>query len=170
MGSLKKKVLNKISDKDELTNRLQQETSTNGWITLLGNYRDLVVHSAPLANAERNLYATCGEFNTGKGGNLPIIQCPIPENPEEISASRSKGDHFADFEHQLSIFNKAAAGDVPSTDGMDYSYTALKNLAILAEQFSGKSPIAPKIATFDSSNIIGDIKIINKENKRDSCP
>ena len=93
MGSLKKKVLNKVSDKDELTNKLQQETSTNGWITLLGNYRDLVVHSAPLANAEKNLFAICGEFNVSERGSLPIIQCPIPKNPAKISASRSNLDY-----------------------------------------------------------------------------
>ena len=57
MAALKKKVLNKISDPDTLTKELEMAAGENGWLTLLGNYRDLVVHSAPLAQAKVKLFS-----------------------------------------------------------------------------------------------------------------
>ncbi len=158
MGPLKKKVLNKIKDNDDFTKELRQETNRNGWITLLGNYRDLVVHSAPLAQAERKLFSVCDKLAIDESGSLPIIRCPIPENPAQILTSRSTGSHFADFDNQFNAFAKAANGDIPMIDGLDYASVVLGNLAKLSMLAADKSPLAPQIMVFNSSNIIGDVK------------
>lgn len=163
MGSLKKKVLNKITDNDYFTHKLKQETSKNGWITLLGYYRDLVVHSAPLAQAERRLFSVCDKLPMDENRSLPIIRCPIPENPSKILASRSSGIHFANFDDQLNMFVKAAKGDIPMIDGLDYASAVLYNLATLLEIAADKSPLAPQMMVFNRSNIIGDVKVENVE-------
>lgn len=158
MGAFKKKVLNKITEPDGFTQELMYATSNGGWLTLLGNYRDMVVHSAPLVQAERKLFSVCNEIKIIGGGSMPIICCPIPENPDEISSSRSTGSHFEDFEKQFNVFVEAAKGDIPMIDGLDYASAALGNLAKLSEKAAEKSPILPEMMVIDSSNIIGEIK------------
>ena len=159
MGAFKKKVLNKINEPDSFTQELKQETSNDGWITLLGNYRDIVVHSAPLALARRKLFSICEELKVTGIGGLPIIRCPIPENPATILTSRSTGDHFENFDNQFNIFIEAAKGDIPMLDGLNYASTVLGNLAILSGKISERSPVAPEMISFDDSNIIGKVKI-----------
>ena len=159
MGALKKNVINKIMDPDDFTLELKNEIGKEGWITLLGYYRDLVVHSAPLAQAEKQLFSICDKIDLPQNVCLPIIRCPIPKNPKNIVHSRSKGIHFADFDNQLNSFLKAANGDEQAIDGLDYAHSVLGKLAILSEKIAVKSPIAPEKPTFDDSNIIGGITI-----------
>lgn len=159
MGAFKKRVLNKIAEPDNFIQEMKQATSKEGWITLLGNYRDIVVHSAPLAQAERKLFSICEELKFVGGEELPIIRCPIPENPEKILTSRSTDSHFEDFDKQFNIFIDAAKGDMPMIDGLDYASDSLGKLAILSDKVAAKSPIAPEMPVFDNSNIIGEVKI-----------
>jgi len=155
MGSLKKKVLNNNIDNDDLTKELRQETSASGWITLLGNYRDIVVHSAPLAQiAEKRLFSLCDKLVIDDNGSLPMIRTPIPENPAQILSSRSTGNHFADFDRQLNVFAEAAKGDIPMIDGLDYASVVLVNLSALSKLEANKSPLAPRMPIIRSSNII----------------
>ena len=159
MGALKKKVLNKVTETDNITLEVKEATSKDGWITLLGNYRDLVVHAAPLAQAENKLFSICEEFKIAGGGRLPAIRCPIPENPASILTSRSTGSLFEDFDNQFNVFIEAGKGNLPMVDGLDYSSIVLGRLAILSDKIAEKSPIAPQMPHFDDSNIIGGVKI-----------
>lgn len=161
MGALKKRVLNKIDDPDALTAELQTAAGDYGWLTVLGNYRDLVIHAAPLAQAKSKLFSLCDNLSIAGGISMPAIRCPIPENPAAILSARSTGDHFEDFESQFNVFGKAAAGDVGMIDGMDYASEVMGRLSGLANKIAEKSPIAPEMMVFDSSTIIGGIKIIN---------
>jgi len=159
MGMLKKKVLKKIKDPDPLTKDLQIATDDNGWLSLLGNYRNLVVHSAPLAQARAKLFSVCGQFRVADGVSIPVIRCPIPENPAKILYARSTGEHFNDFENQFNSFARAAAGDISAVDGVEYARIALGRLSKLADCVAEKSPVPPEMMTFDESNIIGGIEI-----------
>jgi len=159
MGGLKKKVLNKIPDHDPLTAELQTAAGDNGWLTVLGNYRDLVIHAAPLTQAKSKQFSLCDNLRVMGSKSMPIIRCPIPENPATILSARSTGDHFGDFESQFNTFAKAAAGDIRMIDGMDYASGALGRLSVLANKIAEKSPVAPEMMVFDSSNIIGGINI-----------
>lgn len=163
MGTFKKRVLNKIAEPDNFIQELKQATSKDGWITLLGNYRDIVVHSAPLSRAERKIFSICEGLKLDGGEELPIIRCPIPENPTKILTSRSTDSHFNDFDKQFNLFIDAAKGDILIIDGLDYASDSLGKLAILSDKVAAKSPIAPKMPAFDSSNIIGEVKIIKYE-------
>ncbi len=159
MGTLKKKILDKIAEPDNFTQELKQSTDKEGWITLLGNYRDIVVHSAPLAQAGNKLYSICEKLRLVDGEEMPIIQCPIPENPARILTSRSTDSHFQNFDEQFKIFISAAKGDMPVIDGLGYASDSLGKLAILADSIASKSPIGPEMPHLNSSDIIGGIKI-----------
>lgn len=163
MGTLRKKVLKKIADTDSLTKDLQIATGDSGWLTLLGNYRDLVVHSAPLAKAKAKLFSVCDQLRVTDGVSIPIIRCPIPGSPARILSTRSTGEHFSDFENQFNSFAKAAAGDISAVDGIEYASTVLGELVKLAENITEKSPVAPEMMVFDESNIIGGVKINNMQ-------
>lgn len=158
MGSLKKRVLNKITSPDLDTSMLQAITSVGGWLHKLGSYRDLVVHSAPLAKAQGRLFAVLEELPLGDGA-LPAIRLPIPADPDAVSKSRASGSHLNGFESQYELFVKANHGDAESSDGLTYCYGALEELARLAHQFGKRSPVAPEMPRFDETNIIGEIKI-----------
>jgi len=153
-----KKVLNKIHDPDPLTEELQIAVGENGWLKVLGNYRDLVIHAAPLARAKSNLMSLCENLEIGGEMTMPAIRCPLPENPDTIISARSTGVHFEDFENQFNVFVKAASGDVAMIDGMDYASETLGRLSVLANKIAEKSPVAPEKMVFDESNIIGEIK------------
>jgi hypothetical protein len=159
MGILRKKVLNKITEPDNFTQELKADTGIQGWLTELGNYRDLVVHSAPLAQAEYKLFSICDALPIVDVGLLPIIRCPIPQDPATILSSRSKGHYFEDFEKLFNLFIGADKWKEPMLDGLDYASNILGRLAILSEKIANKSPIEPQMPVFDESNIIGEVKI-----------
>ncbi len=161
MGAVKQKILKKIPDPDNLTKELQMATDDKGWLTLLGNYRDLVMHSAPLTQAKAKLFSVCDHLRVADDAHMPILRCPIPESPARILSARSTGEHFSNFENQFNSFAKAAAGDVSAVDGIEYASAVLGRLASLAEEIGRRSPVAPEIMVFDSSNIIGGLKIKN---------
>jgi len=159
MGSLKKRVLDKVSSSDIATKSLQAATAEGGWLHELGCYRDLVVHSAPLAKAQGRLFAVSDELRLGDTGSLPAVRLPIPDNPHAISKSRASGEHFEDFERQFELFVKATQGEAASADGLTYAHGALEQLTRLAHQLADQSPVGPEIPHFDETNIIGPIKI-----------
>jgi len=158
MGGLLKGI-NKIEIDDLVLTYIKESAAPRGWLKKLGEYRDLVVHSAPLAKAEQKLFVVSSELDIGTQYKLPSIICPIPDNPKEIAASRSKGNFFENFEKQIGLFNKAANMDIPSTDGLVYAHSVVGNLYKFAHMLVDESPVIPKRMTFDESNIISDIEI-----------
>lgn len=84
MSGLKKNILDKIADADAVTQLLKAATSEGGWLKELGEYRDMVVHSAPLARAEQKLYAVCEVLDIGEHREpAPVRQVPDPGQPTE---------------------------------------------------------------------------------------
>lgn len=159
MSGLRKKVLNRIDIDDPLLAEILSITSSEGWLKELGSYRDLVVHSAPIAQAEKRLFAICDALPIDETGSIPAIRCPIPENPSLISSYRAKGSLFEDFEVQFKLFVKAMENDAPQKDCLDYCYTSLGKLSNLANKLASRTPVKPEMMVFDESNIIGDIKV-----------
>ena len=56
-GLLKSKILNAAGLDDLLASTLRTAANAGGWLHQLGQYRDLTVHSAPLASARERLFA-----------------------------------------------------------------------------------------------------------------
>lgn len=159
MGGLKKKVLDKLKSEDGITKELREATDEGGWLHELGAYRDLVVHSAPLAQAQGRMFAVTDELHLGTTGALPAIRLPIPADPVGIAKARATGEHFEDFTRQFDLFVQASQGETPSSDGLIYAHNALGLLSTLARQLGELSPIPPEMPHFDQSNIIGEVTI-----------
>lgn len=159
MGGLKRKLLDKLTCEDAATKALQVATTEGGWLHELGAYRDLVVHSAPLAKAQSRMFAVTAELCLGVSGALPAVRLPIPANPQGIAKVRATGEHFEDFARQFELFVQASQGEAQSSDGMIYAHKALAQLSLLARQLGERSPAPPKIPHFSESNIIGPVTI-----------
>lgn len=155
MAGLKKHVLDKITDSDALLENLRRNTDEGGWIQMLGSYRDLVVHSAPLAQAESKLYAVCEAVEISGGKSLPVITCPLPDRPNEIRASRAREEHLEDFETQFYSFVQASKGEIPKRDGMQYAHQVLGFLSELASEFAKISPVRPQAIVLNDTDIVG---------------
>lgn len=157
MAGLKKHLISKVeSSSDQLLEQLKGYTDEKGWIHILGCYRDLVIHSTPLAQAEQKLFAVCDVVDLGDQGKLPIIICPIPENPSEIRAARAKGTLFEDFSIQFEAFIQVG---ITKLDGLQYVHQVLGDLSELALELAEYSPVPPTRMTFDKTNIIGPVVV-----------
>lgn len=159
ISGLKKHCINDTNSNDPLAQELKDITSEDGWLKELGEYRDLVVHSAPLARAERKLFAI-RKTREISGGEIPCISCPIPLNPQEISASRANGSMFKDFEEQFNRYVGAGKNDNEFIDGLEYCHNALGRMSLLANSLAKRSPVKPQMMVFDKTNIIGDVQVI----------
>lgn len=151
LSGLKKHVLNNKDINDPIAKELNEITSDNGWLKMLGAYRDLVVHSAPLAQAERKLYAITKKTEI-PGGELPYICCPIPKNPHQISASRANGSMFENFEEQFNRYIGVGEEESDHIDGLEYCHEILGLMSSLANNLASTSPVKPQMMIFDSSN------------------
>lgn len=158
MGSLKRKVLDKTACDDVVTKTLKDATVEGGWLFELGAYRDLVVHSAPLAKARNRLFATSHELHITDHGSLPAVRLPIPMNPNAVSKSRATGEHFEDFTRQLDRFAEAASADTTSSDGLLYAHEALRKLTRMARQLGELSPLAAEVPHIGPDDIIGPVR------------
>jgi len=151
MASLKKYFLKKADISiDPLINQLNIDTEEDGWIHQLGSYRDLVIHSAPLILANQKLFVLCSSIDIEGDKKIPAIFCPIPEKPSEISASRTKGDHFDNFSDQFSAF--IGSGSLKQ-DGLHYMHGVLENILLLSIKFATFSPYKPEIMRFEGKDI-----------------
>lgn len=158
LSALKKHILNNNNIDDPIAKELDEITSGDGWLKVLGAYRDLAVHSAPLAQAERKLFAITKKVEI-PGGELPYICCPIPKNPHQISAARANGSMFENFEEQFNRYIGVGEEKTDHIDGLEYCHEVLGLMSNLANILASRSPVKPQMMVFDRSNIIGEVKI-----------
>ncbi len=139
---------------------LRVATDSGGWLQVLGAYRDLVVHCAPLASAGHDMYAVCVPLTLGDGVTLPSIKLPIPSDPALIAKRRTTGEYFEDPEQNYARFKNALADPATAQDGLLYSHSALGQLSLLAAQLAGISPVTPQMPVLtDKDNI--SVQIVN---------
>lgn len=161
MGSLKKQYLNRANLTFSADQALADATEAGGWLRLLGSYRNLVVHFAPLASAGSSLYAICVALRFQGDMALPSIKLPIPPDPEKISESRASGTYWDDSELNYARFLNALANPVEALDGLQYAHSVLGHLATLAIHLGVMSPVKPKERVLTEKDII-NIKIIGQ--------
>lgn len=97
MAGLKKNILDRTAT-DPLSISLSGAVDAGGWLNELGAYRDLVMHSAPLAQARQGLFAIEDLFLLDLAHELPCIVCPLPMDAGDIHADRARGTAFEDFQ------------------------------------------------------------------------
>lgn len=130
------------------------------WLYELGAYRDLVVHSAPLAHADRTLFAVCQNLALPQGKRFPLIKLPLPNNPSGIAGERSSGAYYQDPELNFARFSNALENFESAKDALGYAHLTMQLLGALAKSVSKLSPVTPEIPTFTTEDIIGDIKFL----------
>lgn len=159
MASLKSRYLDKVSLSVRIDKILRDATNERGWLQELGRYRDLVVHIAPLASADKHLYTVCKSIRLDADATLPAVKLPIPSDPGRISDARHSGEHFNDPELNFARFLNALENPDGARDGLEYAHESLGKLALLAWHLSAISPVKPEIPTLAEADIL-DMKII----------
>jgi hypothetical protein len=160
MASLLSRYLNVSSSLAAVDVRLREATAVGEWLYEIGSLRDLAVHVAPLADADKMLYAICKSVPIDAQESLPSIKLPIPAEPSKISASRHSGTHFDDPQLNFARFSNALENPDAALDGLEYAHSSLGRLASLASELSAISPVAPEMPSFTAADII-DLKIKN---------
>lgn len=158
IGSLKKQYLDRGNLSLAVDNDLHKATGAGGWLYVLGSYRDLVIHSAPLARAGKDLYAVCKSVPLDGATTIPSIKLPIPADPESIAKSRASGAYWDDPEQNFARFKNALEDPDAALDGLEYSHASLGHLAGLAAQLAAISPFKPEMPVLTEKDIV-DIKI-----------
>ncbi|WP_146256314.1 hypothetical protein [Pseudomonas sp. LLC-1] len=123
-----------------------------GWLSELGAYRNLVVHTAPLASADRTLLSFTRFITLSNGQELPAIKVPIPQNPSEIIGSRSSEHYFKDSELGFARNRNFIDDHTNTLDALEYAHTTLQKLAGLCESIILTAPFEPEIPLITPSN------------------
>jgi hypothetical protein len=161
MANLKKQ-LSKVNIYENIfLKQLYEQTEESGWLNILGNYRDLIIHSAPLAQARKKFFIKTSFIEISQEKKQPIIICPIPINPSQIRNLRASGTYFKDFKNQFETFAGLISDEKTSIDGLQYIHQIFGELSQHLIQLATYSPIEPKMMEFNNSNIIGPTEIKN---------
>lgn len=148
------KHLKQIGPGDTVTQKLQSASQDGGWLAELGAYRDLIIHSAPLALAQRQLWFWCKLVKLPCGEQLPTVRFPLPENPAEIMRVRSKSD-YANFEMLVAQFAGPAEVSPSMKDALRYIHRVTGELTSLALDLSKYSPVAPQMPVLTPDDLKG---------------
>jgi hypothetical protein len=123
---------------------MRAASERGGWLHTLSNYRNLVVHYAPLASAKNDLYCYCEFQLLTSGVGLPAIKFPIPENPADIITRRRSGSYLEDPSQDYARFANVLRNVEATSDALDYALAALLRLGSLSEDLAALSQIAPR--------------------------
>jgi hypothetical protein len=149
------KSLKNLVGSDLLAQRVTSISCEGGWLKQLGDYRNLAVHSAPLAIAGARLFAVVDVRPLSEAQLVPYLKLPLPENPAELSSQRSSQEHFADFQTQFDAFVRAAAGEAPSIDGLDYVWMTHGQISELSAAILARSPVKGRMIVLGESDLRG---------------
>ena len=159
MAGAKKHVLNKIQSADPIFAELSAATSKDGWLFLLGAYRDLSVHCVPLARAGSKLWALGTEFPIKGANPLTGVSLPLPADPSGIAAARASPKRTDRLVEELRLMTSASLGEVSHTDALAYCYASLDALTRLTIKMRKHSPVEPEIPLITEKDVIGEIEI-----------
>jgi len=162
MRDLRQRLLSKVPRPDPLADYLAASLEDGGWLRKLSDYRNLVVHTAPLAMAGGRWFAVIEHRKLAEGGLMPILRLPLPLNPDVVKKERSSGSLFADFNTQFEAFTRAVKGQLPWTDGLDYLWEVHGRLAELTAKVADSSPVKGEMMHFGDTDLRGEIGIIKK--------
>jgi len=157
LSTLIKRVLKDQSRQDATSIKLRNATAEDGWLTLLGHYRDLVVHSAPLALAKKRLWVRCEVRRLPDGRTLPCVRFPLPIDPRQILRTRSGGDLYEGFSRLVEEFLGPTENDAASKDALEYVHEVFGNLGMLALELMSFSPVPPEIPILTDDDLAGPI-------------
>ena len=140
--------------------KIQEISSSGGWLDILGSYRNLIIHAAPLATAGATLYAVAGAVKLSNSEYLPFVKLPLPSDPERLKEERNSGRYFDDPALRRARFHNIieSAEALSAPDSLTYASSCLEKLSAWAASLAELSPVEVEIPVIIP--IAGSFKII----------
>ncbi|OCH02157.1 hypothetical protein [Aliivibrio fischeri] len=146
------KCLKKIDDLTKLESYLKSEMSKDGWLFELGQYRDLVMHSAPINIASHRLFAIHEPITLPNGKESFSVRFPLPSNPSKLYSERCKRDDFDKYIEQFEAYSRISLEDRGKYDCLEYAHKVFGLLSNLSLEVSKESSLKPMRQTFIRTN------------------
>lgn len=139
--------------------KIQEISSKGNWLDILGSYRNLIIHAAPLATAGATLYAITGTVQLSNSEYLPFVKLPLPSDPAKLKDDRSSGKHFDDPSLRRARFHNIIESTeaVSALDSLTYANSCLEKLSIWAASLAELSPVEAEMPVIVP--IAGSLKI-----------
>lgn len=137
------KGLKKVEDLTKLEAMLIEIMGKEGWLHELGQYRDLVMHSAPINIANSQLYAIQEIKKLPDDKKIMSIRFPIPSNPSELYSERSKRDNFDKYIGKFKELSRLSLESRGKYDCMEYAHKIFGLLTNLALEVAEEAPYKP---------------------------
>lgn len=142
------KSLKEIEKQSELESYFEIEMSEGGWLYELGQYRDLVMHSAPINLANFPLYAIQEYLVLPDSKEMVSVRFPLPDNPSELYSDRSKRNHFDKYIEQFSELRQNSLNSHGKYDCLEYAHIVFGLLSNLSLDVAKESPFKPMRQTY----------------------
>ncbi|WP_162998312.1 hypothetical protein [Pseudomonas aeruginosa] len=141
---------------------LKNASKKGQWLYEMGAYRDLIVHTAPLASAGKTLLAVNRLIYVNKGREaLPAIKLPIPNSPSQLTCERTKGKYFQDTNLDFARFKNFIEDTDSCRDSLEYACFCMNKLSELSLSIASISPLGPQIPII--TPIPGTLKVIEED-------
>jgi hypothetical protein len=151
------KLLKRIEKPSKLEAYLKSEMSQEGWLYELGQYRDLVMHSAPINIANSRLYAIQEAIELPNDKKTISIRFPLPSNPAKLYSERCKRDDFDKYINQFKELSDISLKDRGAYDCLEYAHKVFGLISNLSLEVAKESPLKPmqqKFTDGDGSTMV----------------
>ena len=142
------KVLKKSPDLSEFEQNMKDCMSKGGWLFELGNYRDLVMHSAPINLTNHQLYAIHEPINLPGGKEVLSVRFPLPADPAKLYSQRCKRSSFDKYIEEFDELSRISLEDRGAYDCLEYAHKVFGLLSNLSLQVAKESPVKAMRQTF----------------------
>lgn len=134
------KGLKKVASLTDLESNLKDIMSKEGWLYELGQYRDLVMHSAPINLASSQLYAIQEIIELPEGQQIMSVRFLLPANPSGLYSERSKRTNFDKYINQFKELSKLSLENRGKYDCLEYAHKVFGLLTNLSLEVAKESP------------------------------
>ena len=142
------KGLKKMASLTEFESNLKNIMGKEGWLYELGQYRDLVMHSAPINLANSQLYAIQELIELPEGQEIMSVRFPLPANPSELYSERSKRTSFDKYINQFEELSKLSLESRGKYDCLEYAHKIFGLISNLSLEVAKEAPYKPMEQTY----------------------
>jgi hypothetical protein len=123
-------------------------------LDLFAEYRNLIVHNAPLAETSGRVIPAQRVQDCALG-QLPVVTLALPGDPKALRERLRAGRALSSYEEWVAI---TTSKDHQGPDVLTYSHDTLKLLVSIANEVANHSPVAGEMPTIRVADVIGEIK------------
>jgi len=130
--------------------------AAGNWLSLFADYRNLIVHNAPLAAVNGRIAILQFEQPTRNGVPLAGVSLLLPPNPGQLRAALRSNSGPSSFKAWVEIVREATPN---GPDALTYVHEVLGHFLRLAKLIGEHSPVPPQMVHITDADVIGEIKI-----------